>query len=851
MVGTAKGVTKSYDSVSRKERRRKARERNRKNNEEPEPPKQAAARLEKEEQKRQTEAAERLEKRRRTHSQNTGEEISTDDFKRLEENGKQQRRQSGRSSTDANGQTRMDAFFPRKMGGGAASSSHSEVNTIAERLPETLLQRDSDERGEPALASVTLTDEQTRVPEKMYLRLAFLRKHEIDIMKPSPARTAIRETDMIGPVSVEGSYGETAVKVDSFQFKELRSVIIASTFKALNKALENADWKVDRKYLSQRYRRGVNNSWTPAQVQIIIEAVEGKAGIPGVQSIAAPRSHDAAAKYLKDTYKKSKGYDWSGITRDQVRHVYDKYRDRLLGQSSSPKLGRPRLLSPGCEEVLKRFIRETLGGETSFRLNYYMDQFETILAKQDNPSDKAFFDDCKDPVRYLRNLIRVEGGSARQVTTHGSKELSKEVKLTHTTDNFLRLAYLVQKYGLEKHDVFNFDETAVRFHEDATGKVIARKGQKRVKGETFEGSLDHRACCTFIPMVSCAGEKLDPALIFKGTKGQTGAIPGNKDGFKAFQDFYDREGKHKVCFMQNKGKWSTNDTMVQWFEQHVIPQVHAAKEEREKRAAKETKVPRKYVVILDGVSTHCLSEKSGTPSWITQVQERDPDLVLLWLPPNMTGDLQPLDVNFNRPFKATYRPALARLKLYQSQEKAKTGEDTLKGSTSRADSSAHKLKDVVIKAIIAAYKSVPKDQIEKGWTKAGKFVYEENNVPDHGSGYHSAWDTHTQNEAVTAFNTGTLFHEGMRGGVSDVGGPQFIPKAGRKKKQTAEDATGQIPDAGSEASDDDDEAAASQQYSEYPSSQCPDEFIDAEGEEDEIIEALGAYQLGEGGPSLT
>ena len=138
MVGTAKGVTKSYDSVSRKERRRKARERNRKNNEEPEPPEQAAARLE-EEQKRQTEAAERLEKRRRTHSQNTGEEISTDDFKRLEENGKQQRRQSGRSSTDANGQTRMDAFFPRIMGGGAAPSSHSEVNTIAERLPETLL----------------------------------------------------------------------------------------------------------------------------------------------------------------------------------------------------------------------------------------------------------------------------------------------------------------------------------------------------------------------------------------------------------------------------------------------------------------------------------------------------------------------------------------------------------------------------------------------------------------------------------------------------------------------------------------------------------------------------------------
>ena len=62
-----------------------------------------------------------------------------------------------------------------------------------------------------------------------------------------------------------------------------------------------------------------------------------------------------------------------------------------------------------------------------------------------------------------------------------------------------------------------------------------------------------KACCTFIPMVNCAGEKLDPAFIFKGTKGQTGAIPGSKDGFKDYQKLYDAEGERKVCFMQNSG----------------------------------------------------------------------------------------------------------------------------------------------------------------------------------------------------------------------------------------------------------------------------------------------------------
>ena len=45
-------------------------------------------------------------------------------------------------------------------------------------------------------------------------------------------------------------------------------------------------------------------------------------------------------------------------------------------------------------------------------------------------------------------------------------------------------------------------------------------------------------------------------------------------------------------------------------------------------------------------------------------------------------------------------------------------------------------------------------------------------------------------------------------------------------------------------------AASSQEYSSYPSSQCPDEFVDSEDEEDEIIEPLGACQLGEGGGHL-
>jgi hypothetical protein len=89
----------------------------------------------------------------------------------------------------------------------------------------------------------------------------------------------------------------------------------------------------------------------------------------------------------------------------------------------------------------------------------------------------------------------------------------------------------------------------------------------------------------------------------------------------------------------------------------------------------------------------------------------------------------------------------------------------------------------------------------------------------------------------------TMFCEGTSGGVSVVRGPHFVPKAGRKKRQGVADPTGPAPDAGTEPSVQE-TAASAQEYSECDSSQCPDEFIDSEDEEDVLNEALSACRLG-------
>ena len=93
------------------------------------------------------------------------------------------------------------------------------------------------------------------------------------------------------------------------------------------------------------------------------------------------------------------------------------------------------------------------------------------------------------------------------------------------------------------------------------------------------------------------------------------------EDLKAWQELYGEEEGNEICFMQNKGMWSTNDIMVQWFKKHFILRVHVA---QAKMQSQGEIVSNKYVVILDGVSTHCL-----TTSWITELQGHDPDLILL------------------------------------------------------------------------------------------------------------------------------------------------------------------------------------------------------------------------------
>jgi hypothetical protein len=99
-----------------------------------------------------------------------------------------------------------------------------------------------------------------------------------------------------------------------------------------------------------------------------------------------------------------------------------------------------------------------------------------------------------------------------------------------------------------------------------------------------------------------------------------------------------------------------------------------------------------------------------------------------------------------------------------------------------------------------------------------------------------------QEVALQAHDLGKLFFKDMRGGISDIElGLEFIPSAGRKKKQ------GQEGMQEEDVMEEGQTTSCSAMISEYASDECPDEEEDSHdgdrSDDDEIVEGLNELAL--------
>lgn len=290
-------------------------------------------------------------------------------------------------------------------------------------------------------------------------------------------------------------------------------------------------------------------------------------------------------------------------------------------------------------------------------------------------------------------------------------------------------------YKLDPEDVFNFDQTAVLLTPQAgSGKTRFTKGAKDVVGK----SHDNKRQITCVPVISAAGEKLPLQLIFKEKDGQTGAIPDGdtKNQLKNLKKQYPG-----YLFAHTSNQWSTVATNLELMKETILPFAEASKSRR--RAIPGSTVSNKIVVILD-----CWRRAQKSPAFIDAVKRLSEDIILLYVPPNLTGQFQPLDVAVNSTFKRQVKDAYGQ---WAGKEVMKQRQAGVSLASIHLDlEGLKKRKSCCIQWASEGWNRVKTADVILGWQKVGLL---------------NAWDANVQEQAQEALLAGTLFPMKPSGGM--------------------------------------------------------------------------------------
>ena len=207
----------------------------------------------------------------------------------------------------------------------------------------------------------------------------------------------------------------------------------------------------------------------------------------------------------------------------------------------------------------------------------------------------------------------------------------------------LRLAALVKWNNLSKDDVYNMDQTGILFNPTAQGKTRAEKGSKN----DVLYNNDDKASISLSCVVTASGETLPLQYIFKG---EPLVQKGKNKGKKQMRSCPENcpEG---ALFHQTKNHWASEETNLALIDEIIVPHSRQRNEQRQRQGYPS----RPIIIILDNWKVHT------TESFRNAVKQKYGDYVrLMYLPPNMTSKVQPLDVSVNSQLKQKVRSIFGR-----------------------------------------------------------------------------------------------------------------------------------------------------------------------------------------------
>ena len=203
-----------------------------------------------------------------------------------------------------------------------------------------------------------------------------------------------------------------------------------------------------------------------------------------------------------------------------------------------------------------------------------------------------------------------------------------EVKLTANEQEQLKSAFVTeilalrQEYYIPLSLMFNMDETAYQIAPPIPKNWRCSDGKPHADAEKYSRIFRRHPFTTLLCCVSASSEYLPPQINWKG----------KTDRLKV--------GHDKVQEYVQHTHWSTVESIFHYVETNLVPRVRLAEKDDRGRSPKFMLILDYYGVHVSAEFRRCFRERFGEYG------------MLVFVPPNMTSTLQPLDVAVFGPFKA-------------------------------------------------------------------------------------------------------------------------------------------------------------------------------------------------------
>ncbi|XP_055643599.1 jerky protein homolog-like [Toxorhynchites rutilus septentrionalis] len=234
--------------------------------------------------------------------------------------------------------------------------------------------------------------------------------------------------------------------------------------------------------------------------------------------------------------------------------------------------------------------------------------------------------DCRFRASYgwLRSFKARNG--IRTLTVSGEK-LDADIAAVEPFKN--KLTEIITSNNYSADDIYNADETAL------VVKALPSKSLVSFSEKTAPGRKSLKERLTITPCSNASGShKLPLQVLGRAANPRCFKTQGVPDG---------------IHYFSNKKAWQTSATFTDWFYSVFVPEI--------KRKAAAQNRPAKALLILDNCTAHCSKDK---------FQVDDAEIQVIFLPPNVTSILQPMDQGIINAFKVIYKSNFLRRVLLET-----------------------------------------------------------------------------------------------------------------------------------------------------------------------------------------